>query len=288
MAVDGDIELAVEPSDNGVKAARILDEKIALARCMQVPVDLPDRHARKIECGVAYGLIGVSDRKRLVCHEDFGLGDEATCDGEHLLFTSGEQARPLLAAQLERRKPVEQPFASDVCILRRTSIGPEANIVDHAELGKYLPTFGHEYEPLRHDAARRQLVDVPAAEQHAAADRPNETDQRRHQRRLAGAIGAQHRDQLSLLNLNVDAANHVRSAIAGAQLLRCEYNVARGPRLLAIPGDVQLSTQVGLKHHAIVLNVGRWPFGDFLACIKHDDMSPDTFVRTASARAVGP
>src|SRR5215472_5125502 len=56
MTVNADIEFAVEPSDNGVKAARMLDEKITLVRCMQEPVDLPDRHVRKIERGVASGF----------------------------------------------------------------------------------------------------------------------------------------------------------------------------------------------------------------------------------------
>src|SRR5215470_11587581 len=68
MTFDGDIELAVEPSDNGVKAARILDEKIALARRMQEPVDLPDGHVRKIERAIAYGLTGGFGRTRRVCH----------------------------------------------------------------------------------------------------------------------------------------------------------------------------------------------------------------------------
>ena len=107
--------------------------------------------------------------------------------------------------------------------------------------GKHLASLRHQHQPLADDAGSRIALDAAAEEQHAPSTGRLRPRQRAHQRRLAGAVGAEHGDQLALLDLEIDVADHVERAVAGTEPLGGEQRCRSGrQRLLAVARGVQL------------------------------------------------
>ncbi len=80
----------------------------------------------------------------------------------------------------------------------RPRVGTEADVVDHAELGEHLAALGHQHQTLADDAARCIELDAVAEQQHVAADGSVQPRERAHEGGLAGAVGAEHGDELAL------------------------------------------------------------------------------------------
>ena len=73
--------------------------------------------------------------------------------------------------------------------------------------GKIRRPSGDWAMPRSHDQVRRHLRDVVAVVQDLARARPGVAADRHHQRRFAGAVGADQRDDLARIDLQVDASS---------------------------------------------------------------------------------
>ena len=136
--------------------------------------------------------------RRLVEHQNLGARHQAAGDRQHLLLAAGEEAGALPLPLLERGEAIEQRVDHLRLVGGGARIGAEPQIVDHAQFRKDLTALRHQDQPLPRDRDRRPLFDALAEEPHVAADRPDQSGERAHQRRLSRAVGAEHGDELAL------------------------------------------------------------------------------------------
>ena len=146
---------------------------------------------------------------RLVQEQQLRLRHQAAREREHLLLAARKEPGALVRRS-RSRQTVEQRL--DLALRHfAAQVGAEADVVQHRELREHLAALGHQHHALRHDPVRREILQVLALESHFSRDRAMQSRERAHQRRLAGAVGAQHRDQLALLDLQIDVADHVEA-----------------------------------------------------------------------------
>ena len=79
----------------------------------------------------------------------------------------------------------------------------------HRERRDDPATFGDQDQPAAHAAARRPCGDVLPVEFDATAGKPLDAEQGAQQRRLAGAVRAEHGDDLAAREVERNAANGV-------------------------------------------------------------------------------
>src|ERR1700755_3385479 len=106
--------------------------------------------------------------------------------------------------------------------------GAEPKVFGDRQMRKHLPAFGHQYQSRARDLMRREFTDVMAAEADTAGNRTQQTAERLHQSRFAGAVRAENRDGLAAADLKAYAIEHPERAVAGVQLTHFEH---RRPRL---------------------------------------------------------
>ena len=136
-------------------------------------------------------------------------------DRAHLLLAAGERAGLLVAAVLEARKKlvhvrelhVEAPAGLG-------TVGAHAQVFLDAETRKQPAVLRHVGNAAFHDAMRRQAGEQVIIEaQLAPADRDH-PGYRAHQRRLAGAVAADHADRLAVPHLERHIEQRPERAIA--------------------------------------------------------------------------
>ena len=98
-------------------------------------------------------------------------------------------ARLCLRRSIDGKRSTIALTSASVAVAAR--VGAQAHVVEYRQLGKYLPPFGHEHEPRGGDLVRGERRDLGAREQQRSGDRPQQSRQRAHQRRLAGAVRAE-------------------------------------------------------------------------------------------------
>ncbi len=91
--------------------------------------------------------------------------------------------------------------------------GPEQQVLAHRHGGEYLAAFGDERTPAADDLLGRHAGDGLLPEPDLAAARPQQAGHRPEQGRLAGAVGADDRDDLALLDMERDVAQHHQAAV---------------------------------------------------------------------------
>ena len=141
------------------------------------------------------------------------------------------------------------------------AMGAEQDVVAHAELGKHLPALGHQHQAGGDDAVRRQLLDGLAGRGGSAArtgrSRPAE---RAHGRRLAGAVGAEHRHELARAaprRRRRSAPARRRSRPRAASAASTAVPPAR-QRRAARPAPHLAAAEIGLAHRGVAPHrVGR-------------------------------
>jgi hypothetical protein len=88
-------------------------------------------------------------------------------------------------------------------------------ILEHAHPRKDPPPFRRLRNAAAGDQVRRQIGDIGAVEHHPSGPGPRLTENGHHQRRLAGAVGADQGDDLAAIDLDVDVAQRLDLAIEG-------------------------------------------------------------------------
>ena len=134
-------------------------------------------------------------------HQDLRRDEQGPTDREHLPLTAGEPPR---GQQTLARQVGEQRV--DLCDLRRAlrsrqSLGADQQIVMHGQRREHILGLGHEAQARRKHCVRRQRGDVLARKLYPTRAHGYEARHRFDERGLAGAIRAQHRDDLAARSL---------------------------------------------------------------------------------------
>ena len=139
---------------------------------------------------------------RLVHEQEPRPGHEAAGDGEHLLLPARQRPGPLAPALLQSRK--EREAVREVVLERtaRAAVGAEDQVLLDAHPAEHLTPFGHERDATTHQVLGLDLRDVLILERDDAAPRGKQSRNGLHERGLAGAVGADDRDDLALVDMD--------------------------------------------------------------------------------------
>src|SRR6185312_6115262 len=114
----------------------------------------------------------------------------------------------------------------------RTAIAAEIEVVRHRQIGENPPALRHVDEATRDDCWGALVLNGVAGKADAAAPATHDAGNRGVERRFAGAVRAEHGDDLAFAYRKVDAAQNFGLAISGAQALHVEQRLsghARAP-----------------------------------------------------------
>jgi len=122
-----------------------------------------------------------------------------------LLLAARERAGELAHALPEHREERLQPLEAVHAVRSAT----KNEIFLHAHRREDLPSFGCLQEAALDDPVRGKVGDRFAAEPDFAAGHAVDARDRPHQRRLANAVRTEHRDDLALRDIEIDAAQNL-------------------------------------------------------------------------------
>src|SRR5690606_898087 len=105
------------------------------------------------------------------------------------------------------------------------SEGPQFEVFAHAEAAQHMAALGHVDDAGPRDVVGTHGGNVLALEEDAAGLGTHEARYGLERRGLARAIGAEQRDDLTALDLEVDALDGVDLAIGGGEALELEDDV---------------------------------------------------------------
>src|SRR6185312_15223156 len=145
-----------------------------------------------------------------------------------------ERAADLALALGEDREQLEHRVeALRERAARREREGAELEIVAHRERREDAVALRDEGQALGDILRRPPAGDVARGEADAAGAGPDEAEQRAHQRRLAGAVVAEHQQHLALGHRQVDAAHDLLLAVAGGDAGGGEQRLGAHPKYRA-------------------------------------------------------
>ena len=161
---------------------------------------------------------------RFVEHEQLWLGHQRAAHGQHLPLAAGERAGELRAALLQTRKGAEDLVHGLALVAVAMTIaleGAKQQVVLHAHLAEQLALLRHQ----RH-AHRDEVLDLDVA-LHFAPElnftlRGQQTHDGGKHGGLAGAVGADHRDDLARLDPEVDVVQGLHLAVGDAEIVDLE------------------------------------------------------------------
>ncbi len=170
--------------------------------------------------------LGGQPEARLVEEEIARRGHQGSPHRQHLLLATGEVAGGEPATVLEHREQVEDP-AEVVAHARACGVGAGAQVVLDAELDEHPSALEHLPDAVPHDALGRGPVQRLVVEGDRAlgdlavvdVEQPGESAQ---QGGLAGAVGAEHRDDLVVGDLEAHPAQREHHVVVD------DFEVARG------------------------------------------------------------
>ena len=93
----------------------------------------------------------------------------------------------------------------------------DAQVLGDGERREHAAAARHLRHAARGDLVRRRVGDLAPVEDHRAAVGLDHAGDRLQQRRLAGAVRAEQRDDLALVDLEVDAEQHLHAAVGDVE-----------------------------------------------------------------------
>ena len=156
---------------------------------------------------------------RLVEQEDVWTGHQRAPHGQHLLLAAGKRAgqlrAPLAQAGKEREDALQVLCDGGLVVARE---GAHFEVFHDGQHGKHVPAFGHQHDAFFDDAVRREGTQVFAAQAHGAVARLEQAADRLQGRALAGAVRADERDDLALVDVERHALERVNVAVVGVDV----------------------------------------------------------------------
>ena len=133
-------------------------------------------------------------------------------DGELLLLTARKIAAGPVPQVAQGREQGDR-FIHGVGAVQPMCPGGDTQVLGHGEVGEDLAPLRHDGEARPRPPVGRHVGDVGLAEDDAATAHRNQAGKTAQQRRLAGAVAAQHRHAGTRLDGQVDVPQDLRAAV---------------------------------------------------------------------------
>src|SRR5579871_1930731 len=146
------------------------------------------------------------------------LGHQPAADCEHLLFAARERAGTLRAALTEAGKNRESAIPIGGAASGGAAIAAQIEVLSDGKIGEDPSTLGDVDEAARNNRRRLLAFNGDAVEADRTGSRPHDAGDGAIERGLADTIGAEDSDDLARGDVEVDAAQHLGVAVAGAQI----------------------------------------------------------------------
>ena len=164
--------------------------------------------------------------RRLVEQQQPRPAHQRARDRQHLLLAARQRAAALRRAFLEAREHREDAF--EILVEMREVVDRRAHlqILEHGHAREDAPSFRRLRDRQPRDLMRRQVGDVAPVEDDRAAPCARAAEDRHHRRRLAGAVGADQRDDLAFVDVDVDALQRLNLAVEGLDAAHRQQRLA--------------------------------------------------------------
>src|SRR4051794_24811160 len=216
-------------------------EHVAAARHVErvVGVLLDEHDRRALRVDLAHHLVDAVDddgrepERRLVEQQQLGLRHKRAPDREHLLLAARHRPALLALALLQAREQgvhAVEVLADALRVAARERAHLE--VLEHGHAREDPPALGRLRDPDLGHGVARQALDLRAVEHDPSGARRHDAGDRPQRRRLAGAVRADQRDDLTLVDLERDALERLDRAVEGVDVLHEEDGlvaVRRGP-----------------------------------------------------------
>ena len=187
---------------------------------------MPPALMRAIKANISSTKSGDKPERGFVEDEQLWLGHQPAADGEHLLLAARQRAGALRLPLKQPRKGREYALTILRPPLVAAPIAAEIEILAHRQIGENAPAFRHVDEPARDDLRRLGALDGHAVEMDRTGAGAHDARDRAIERRLAHAVGAEHGDDLAGVDAQVDAAQNLGLAVAGAEVAHREQRLS--------------------------------------------------------------
>ncbi len=146
---------------------------------------------------------GIDDERReteadLVAQQELRVGEQRTAKCHHLLLAAGQFARLLPAPLLEHREEAEHILQAD--LPPPADLPAEMQVLFDGQRRKQPAPLGHERDAHRHDLRRAVACEILAFVADGALDAVGLPDDGLEQRRFAGAVRTDDRNDLAGLD----------------------------------------------------------------------------------------
>ena len=175
--------------------------------------------------------------RRLVEQQQPRTRHQGAGDGEHLLLTTGQAARPLRPSLAQHRIHPEPALDVGVDLLVLADVRPDEQVVLDGQFGQRAPALRDVGDSQAHDVGRLLADQLLALERDAALrlDHPRDRTERGG---LARAVGAEDDDHLALADMEIEPVEHLDRAISALQTADIEQWFTHGSVLGATHAGV--------------------------------------------------
>ena len=166
--------------------------------------------------------------RRLVEQEQARLGDQRAGDRELLLLAAGQRSRGPAEGLPQDREAVEGAFERRVGARAVAfAVLPSARFSPTVSVAKMCRPSMHQGDSAPRDLLGGQAGERFAEEGDLASRHRHEPDDRRERGRLAGAVRPDEADDLALLDLEAQALDGRRTAVAHREVTDAEHALPR-------------------------------------------------------------
>ncbi len=157
--------------------------------------------------------------RELVDQQQFGPAHDGAAERQHLPLAAGKQAADAAPEIAELgKKLVDQRLALSALGVRDAARDRREQVLGHREIGKHLVALGHQHDAATRVLVRQPVLDALALEGDRALGDARVVDaekarDRAQRRGLAGAVGAEQRDDLPRLDRERDALHRRDGAL---------------------------------------------------------------------------
>ena len=154
-------------------------------------------------------------QRRLIQEQQPRAPHQGAGDRQHLLLAAGEGAAALVDTLLEPWKQLKHAFQVGLKMLGICQAGADLQVLEHAHAQENAPAFRRLRDSQGCDLVGGHSRDVAPGKRNAAFARARIAEDRHHQCRLAGTVGADQCHDLAVADFEVDAPQRGDIAVVG-------------------------------------------------------------------------
>ena len=165
-------------------------------------------------------------QRRLVEQQALGPAHECAADGQLLPLAAAEGVGAHLAALPQHREEVVELRVQPGALVLAAPHAAEAEVLLHGQLGNGRAALGDQCDAHADDVLGLPAGDLHAVEGRGARHGLDEAGQGPHERRLAGAVGADHGRHLAARDLERDVGQRVHGSVVHGEAGDGEHQAA--------------------------------------------------------------